>query len=51
MFGGEAFGSQAFGSTDDAVSTVGKEIPGVRLGDLCLNPPVAGVTLEEECDC
>lgn len=53
MFGGEAFGAQAFGSTDDGLSTMlGKEVPGVEIGAVCpQTTPVAGQTIEEVCDC
>ena len=52
MFGSEAFGAQAFGSTDDALSTMaGKEVPGVSIDDVCPQTPVTGQTIEEVCDC
>lgn len=52
MFGAEAFGAQALGSTDDALGvTPGKEIPGVAIDDVCPQTPVAGQTIDESCDC
>ncbi len=51
MFGGEAFGSQAFGSTGDELSTTGKTIPGVVIDDICPATALAGTTIDEACDC
>lgn len=50
MFGGEAFGSQAFGSAIDGEPT-GVKNPGTSIDDLCMDPPVAGQPLDDTCDC
>lgn len=51
MFGGEAFGSQAFGSTGDELSVTGKTIPGVVIDDLCTAAAISGQTIDDACDC
>ena len=50
MFGGESFGSQAFGSAIEA-DQVGTKNPGTSIDDLCMDPPVAGQPLADTCDC
>lgn len=51
MFGGEAFGSQALGATGDDNAPGKLPQGGMSIDDLCTDPPVAGVTLDEACDC
>lgn len=54
MFGGEAFGSQSFGSTggDPFTADTGKSpTPGAVIDDLCTTPAVTGETIDEACDC
>jgi len=49
MFGGEAFGTEALGSTANAVPPVMNN-PGTVIDDICPQPPVAGSTIDEVCD-
>ncbi len=51
MFGAEAFGSQAFGSTGDELLTLEKALPGVVIDDICPTATVAGQTIDEACEC
>ena len=49
MFGGESFGSQAFGSMGEEV-TVGVKNPGTSIDDICLtDPPLSGQPIEDVC--
>lgn len=50
MFGGEPFGSQAFGSTGEAMAEAVKN-PGTDIDDLCTDPPVSGQSIDATCDC
>lgn len=50
MFGGESFGSQAFGAAIEN-DQVGAKNPGTSIDDICMDIPVAGVPIEDICEC
>ncbi len=51
MYGGEAFGTMAYGATGtgEAPSKMGER--GTSIDDLCLMDPEDGVTIDEYCEC
>ncbi len=51
MFGGEAFGSQSFGSTGDALVVVAVCPPGIDIDDICTATDLPGQSIDDLCEC
>lgn len=50
MFGGESFGSQAFGAAIDESMIVACP-PGINIDDLCTTADLVGQSVDDLCEC